>query len=121
METDEQKCPVEVILKMVTGKWKIMIFRELVSGKTVRFNQLLREIPNVSAKVLRQQLRELEDDGIIQRKIYEEIPPRVEYSFTESGLGILKAMMQLQKWGYGLPNVDMSKCMDCKAFPYTDD
>lgn len=121
MEPNTHKCPVEAILGMVSGKWKIMIFRELSVESPVRFNQFLRRIPDVSAKVLRQQLLELEEDGIIHREAFNEVPPRVEYSFTESGLGILDAMMRLQKWGYGLPHVDMSACDGCKAYTYVED
>lgn len=115
-DSKEWKCPVEVILAMVSGKWKIMIFRELASGKPVRYNQISDNIPHVSAKVLTQQLREMEADGLLRREIFQEIPPRVEYSLTECGLGILKAMMELRRWGYGLKNVDMSKCEECGQY-----
>lgn len=117
MSENNCKCPVETILGMVSGKWKIMILAELAEENPVRFNQFLREIPSVSAKVLRQQLKELESDGIVHRKVFNEIPPRVEYTLTESGFGIVKAMMLLQRWGSGLPNVDMSACDTCKTFP----
>lgn len=112
----EKKCPVEIILGMVSGKWKITILKHLASGEPVRFSQLGTFIPNISAKVLAQQLRELEGDGLVRRDCYEEIPPRVEYCLTESGLGIVKAMMELRRWGTGLNGVDMSVCEECKTY-----
>lgn len=120
MESEMLKCPVEMILGMVSGKWKIMIFKALVTGKPVRFNQIQRHLKGVSAKVLREQLLELENDGIIRRTVYGEVPPRVEYSFTPAGLGILQAMMELRSYGSKLPNVDMKKCTQCGAFAVYD-
>lgn len=116
MEAKKWKCPVEVILGMVSGKWKIKILRELASGEPVRYNQIGANIPEISAKVLTQQLRELKTDGLIHREVFQEIPPRVEYSLTPSGLGIVKAMMELRRWGEGLNGVDMLKCTECGTY-----
>jgi len=113
---EELPCPVEVILGMVSGKWKVRIFRELSSGEPIRYSQISANIEGVSAKVLTQQLRELEDDGLIVRHVFQEIPPHVEYQLTESGLGVVKALMMLRKWGYGLNGVDMRKCDTCLTY-----
>lgn len=114
-------CPVMKILAMVSGKWKIAILRQLAMGNPMRYNQISGGIPDISAKVLTQQLRELESDGLLRRDIYQEIPPRVEYQLTASGLGIVKAMMELRKWGYGLNSLDMTVCEDCQTYLLYED
>jgi DNA-binding HxlR family transcriptional regulator len=77
-------CPVENILKMISGKWKPSILYELFQ-KTMRFGQLQKTLPMISRQVLTTQLRELERDGLITRKVYAEIPPKVEYSISKLG------------------------------------
>jgi DNA-binding HxlR family transcriptional regulator len=92
------KCPVNATLKVLSGKWKILILYYLCDG-TKRFNELRRLIPNVTQRMLTNQLRELEDDKIIIRKVYAQVPPKVEYSLTEIGKTLTPILAQLEKWG----------------------
>lgn len=77
-------CPVETTLKLIGDKWKVLILRDLMEG-TKRFGQLRKSVGSVSTKVLTEQLRQMERDGLVSRKVYAEVPPRVEYSLTELG------------------------------------
>ncbi len=77
-------CPVELVIELISGKWKLLILRELMGG-TKRFSQLQRSIPGITQKMLTKQLRELERAGLVSRKVYPQVPPRVEYSLTELG------------------------------------
>lgn len=89
------ECPVEYTASMIANKWKILILRELLTG-TKRYNELTRTVVGISAKVLTENLRELENDGIISRKVYPVVPPKVEYSLTEKG-NELKPIINLMK------------------------
>jgi DNA-binding HxlR family transcriptional regulator len=91
-------CPVEACLEVIGGKWKGVILFHLLGG-TKRFNELLRLIPGVTQRMLTRQLRELEDDGIVARKVYPEVPPKVEYSLTAFGNTLKPLLHQLQRWG----------------------
>lgn len=92
-------CPVEATLDMMGGKWKaIILFRVL--EKTRRFNELRRLLPNLTQRILTHQLRELESDGLIARKIYAEIPPKVEYSITEFGKTLEPVLLALTQWAH---------------------
>lgn len=91
-------CPFEAALDILGGKWKGMILFQLMKG-THRFNELKTSIPSISSKMLIQQLRELERHGLISRKIYQEIPPRTEYSLTSIGKELEIAFKHLKKWG----------------------
>lgn len=92
-------CPVEYTASMIANKWKILILRDLITG-TKRYNELTRSVVGISAKVLTENLRELESDGIIGRKVYPEVPPKVEYYLTDKG-NDLRPIIDLMK-EYGL-------------------
>lgn len=91
-------CPVEACLEVIGGKWKGVVLFHLLAG-TKRFNELMRLIPGVTQRMLTRQLRELEDDGIVLRKVYAEVPPKVEYSLTEFGLTLKPLLRDIQHWG----------------------
>lgn len=99
--TDSQEnleCPITAMLELIGGKWKPVILYNLTSG-TRRFGQIDVRIPGISRKVLTEQLRELEKDGLITRKQYNEIPPRVEYSLTELGKSLSPVFKEMSAWG----------------------
>ncbi len=89
---------VQTTLKVLGGKWKILILWHL-KDKARRFSELKRLIPEISEKVLTQQLRELESDGIVNRKVYSDVPPKVEYSFTDYGRSLKPTLQALCEWG----------------------
>ncbi len=91
-------CPVEVSLLMIGDKWKVLILRELRSG-TKRFGEIRDSINGISQKVLTEKLREMESDGLVIRKAYAEIPPRVEYSLSELGETLGPVLDSLKEWG----------------------
>lgn len=88
-------CPVEYTASVIANKWKFLIIRDLLAG-TKRYNELTRSVAGISAKVLTENLRELENDGIISRKVYPVVPPKVEYSLTSKGYE-LKPILDLMK------------------------
>ena len=92
------KCSVEITLSLISNKWKILIIRDLLDG-TKRFGELRKAINGISNKVLTYNLREMEEDNLLIRKIYPEIPPKVEYSLTEIGSSIEPVLKTLCDWG----------------------
>ena len=92
-------CPVEATINLLDGKWKSMILWHLFSDGILRFNEIKKRIPNVTQRMLTNQLRELEDDNILQRVVYAEIPPRVEYTLTELGFSLLPVIEVMEQWG----------------------
>lgn len=99
METKHlENCPVRPALDIIGGKWKPVVIHYLVDG-TKRFGELRRSIPDATQKMLTQQLRELERDGIVARKVYHQVPPKVEYSLTVYGKTLRPIMRELCKWG----------------------
>ncbi len=98
MGNKEAKTPIEATLALFTNKWKLLIIRELLTG-TKRFSQLYTALPNITQKVLTTNLRALEGDGFIVRKIYPEIPPRVEYTLTEKGESLDEIVDCIERWG----------------------
>lgn len=91
-------CPVEATLNLIDGKWKGVILYHLQGG-TQRFGELKRRMPGVTQRMLTKQLRALEDDGLILRKVYPEVPPRVEYRLSELGEGLRPVIEALRIWG----------------------
>lgn len=91
-------CPVETTLTLIGDKWKVLILRDLMPG-TKRFGELKKSVGNVSQKVLTAQLRAMEKSGLVNRKVYAEVPPRVEYSLTELGKSLKPILDSLWSWG----------------------
>ncbi len=91
-------CPVETTLTLIGDKWKVLILRDLMPG-TKRFGELKKSIGNVSQKVLTAQLRDMEASGLVSRKVYAEVPPRVEYTLTETGYSLKPVLDAIAKWG----------------------
>ena len=90
-------CPISSAMQILGGKWKIIILSRLMNGK-LRFGELLSMIPLISGKVLGGQLKEMEQDGLVLRQQYNEIPPKVEYSLTESAIQLKKILQDLCDW-----------------------
>ena len=97
-KADLPACPVETTLTLIGDKWKVLILRDLMPG-TKRFGELKKSVGNVSQKVLTAQLRAMEESGLVNRKVYAEVPPRVEYTLTELGYSLKPVMDALWKWG----------------------
>ncbi len=95
---DYENCPIEAALDVIGGKWKGVILHRL-QGQTRRFNELKRTIPRITQRMLTTQLRELEKDKLITRKVYAEVPPKVEYSLTKNGESLKPVLVELLKWG----------------------
>lgn len=91
-------CPVETTLMLIGDKWKVLILRDLMPG-TKRFGELKKSIGTVSQKVLTAQLREMETQGLVSRKVYAEVPPRVEYTLTETGYSLKPVLDAMWAWG----------------------
>jgi DNA-binding HxlR family transcriptional regulator len=91
-------CEVETTLKVIGGRWKVLIIRELMTG-IKRFGELQRALSGITQKMLTQQLREMEEDGIIHRQVYAEIPPKVEYSLTPLGESLKPILDAMHEWG----------------------
>lgn len=91
------ECPIMATIAMISDKWKVLIICKL-KNKTLRFNELRRELKGVTQRVLTHQLRELEADGLVNRQIYAEVPPRVEYSLTELGQTLIPVLDHLESW-----------------------
>ncbi len=98
-------CSMEAALNVLSGKWKLTILNRLLPG-TQRYSDLKKQIPAITEKMLTQQLRELEEDGIISRKVYPVVPPRVEYTFTNTGLQLADVFKSLAIWGKNFTKAD---------------
>ena len=94
----DEQCPVELGLNILSGKWKLKILWHLSKG-TIRFNELQRLLGNITTKTLTEQLRELEEERIILRTVFPEVPPRVEYSLSEMGCTLKPILSELCEWG----------------------
>ena len=96
--TERRKCPAETTLEVIGGRWKVPILWHLLQG-TRRFSELRRALDGVTQKMLTQQLRELESQRIVTRKVYAEVPPKVEYSLTADGKSLKPVVEAMCKWG----------------------
>lgn len=91
-------CPVEVTLQLIGNRWKVLIIRDLLAG-TKRFGELRKSIGNITQKVLTQNLRDMEAAGLVSRKVYAEVPPRVEYTLTDIGYSLKPVLDSMLAWG----------------------
>ncbi len=91
-------CPVEATLKVIDGRWKVLILRELFQALK-RFSELHRALEGITQKMLTQQLRELERDGVVHREVYPQVPPKVEYSLTPLGRSLKPILDAMHEWG----------------------
>ena len=98
LKKDLPPCPVELTLLLISNKWKILIIRDLLEG-TKRFSELKKSITNISQKVLTSNLREMEENDLLTRKVYPEVPPRVEYMLTDIGYSLKMLLDDMDKWG----------------------
>lgn len=98
IDTSIEKCPVEVAISMIGGKWKPVLLFHLMMG-TKRYSQLQKLVSNASDRMLTRSLRELENDGLVHREVFAEVPPRVEYSLTEDGETFYPIMLEMARWG----------------------
>ena len=107
------QCSMELTLALIGGKWKALILWHL-SEKTLRYSELKKTLPKVTPKMLTQQLRELEDSGLVKRFIYTQIPPKVEYSLTQAGKSLLPILDTMCKWGQNYADdneqIEQRKC-----------
>ena len=91
-------CPVETTLMLISDRWKVLIIRDLLEG-TKRFGELKKSVGNISQKVLTANLRSMEEAGLLTRKVYAEVPPRVEYTLTETGYRLNPVLDAMVAWG----------------------
>lgn len=93
-------CPITAALDVLGGKWKVFILSYLAEHGTLRFGELKRLIPKVTQKMLAQQLKELEEAGLVNRRVYAQVPPKVEYRLTAHGQTLCPVLRSLREWGY---------------------
>ena len=98
MKKQLPECPVEVTLTMISDKWKVLILRDLLNG-TKRFGELKKSIGSITQKVLTSNLRSMEADGLLTRKVYAEVPPKVEYTLTETSYSLKPILDSMANWG----------------------
>lgn len=97
-KTNLPPCPVETTLMLIGDKWKVLILRDLRSG-TKRFGELKKSVTGISQKVLTSNLRDMEQNGLVTREVFPEVPPRVEYSLTDLGFSMCPILDAMEKWG----------------------
>lgn len=98
MSKEIPACPVEMTLHLIGNKWKVLIIRDLLEG-TKRFNELMRSVAGITQKVLTSNLRSMEESGLLTRKVYPEVPPRVEYTLTALGCSLKPILDSMSIWG----------------------
>lgn len=94
-----ETCPMEFAMTQISGKWKLVILWHIYHNEIIRYGKLKRSVSNITDKMLSNQLKELVSDNIIHKEVYQEIPPKVEYSLTEYGKSLIPVMEMLFKWG----------------------
>lgn len=99
MNKDLSMCPVEVTLQLISNKWKVLIIRDLLTG-TKRFSELMHSVTGITQKVLTNNLRSMEEAGLLIRTVYPEVPPKVEYSLTQTGLSLKPVLDSMALWGH---------------------
>ncbi|MDR1376623.1 MAG: helix-turn-helix transcriptional regulator [Synergistaceae bacterium] len=99
MKYVEYECPLALALEVIGGKWKALVLYHLRKGK-LRTSEIRRRLPNITQKMLTQQLRELERDGLVRRQVFDAVPPKVEYSLTGLGETVKPFLIDLCSWGY---------------------
>lgn len=109
---NKHPCPTELVIQLISGKWKLYILKNLMGGKK-RFSELHRAIPGITHRMLTKQLRELEACGLVKRTLYPVVPPVVEYELTEIGKSLDKLFEAMHQWGIEyLKSVENYKCVD---------
>ena len=98
MKKELPACPIETTLMLISDRWKVLIIRDLLGG-TKRFGELKKSIGNISQKVLTANLRSMEESGLLNRKVYAEVPPRVEYTLTDTGYSLKPVLDAMVAWG----------------------
>lgn len=98
MDNKLPACPVEITMGLIGDKWKILIVRDLLTG-TKRFGELKKSVTGITQKVLTSNLRQMENSGLVKRKVYAEVPPRVEYSLTDTGFSLKPILDSMVEWG----------------------
>ncbi len=114
MEKKLPACPVETTLMLISDRWKVLIIRDLLDG-TKRFGELKKSVGNISQKVLTANLRSMEENGLLTRKVYPEVPPRVEYTLTETGLSLRPVLDALSSWGAEYKRKNRADFTECTA------
>lgn len=98
MKNELPACPVEITMGLIGDKWKVLIIRDLLTG-TKRFGELKKSLNTITQKVLTNNLRQMEASGLIERKVYAEVPPKVEYSLTDTGISLKPILDSMVAWG----------------------
>ena len=96
---EHYRCDIELTLEIIGGKWKALILWELNKYSVIRFNEFRRLIPEITQKMLTQQLKDLESNAIISKKVYPQVPPMVEYSLTQMGINLIPILESMDNWG----------------------
>lgn len=111
---------VQNVLRVLEGRWKLVILFELFGGRTRRFSELERAIPAVSQRMLIQQLRQLETDGVVERIVHHEVPPRVEYKLTDWGQALCPALDRLLIWAEAAPPAVRDRLIEAETTQVDD-
>jgi len=114
-QSNMSECPVEVTLSLLSSKWKTLIIRELLTG-TKRFSEIKRTLAGVTQKMLTQSLRGLEEDGLIERKVYPVVPPKVEYRLSELGWSLNTVIISMREFGTHYQNLETTTRRETNNF-----